>query len=101
MKNVKTNLLLVAALVIGGVTMSFRMALPETTWHYEGSADPNQFNIADNWTLGSAPQNTCEEQGNLPCEITVDASNESQLTNLLGGMSSQEVLDINPGSRKP
>ena len=77
------------------------MATTSTQWHYVGTENPGVFSDSDNWQQGSAPQNTCQAQGTEPCEILVDASTPSELSEYLDGMTNLDVLNIDQTSRKP
>ena len=92
---------MIAALAIGAVTMSFKMVDTDTLWNYVGDANPGVFTDAANWDLGAAPSGTCFPNGSEPCEIEVDASDQTELNALLSTMNNAQVLQINPGSRKP
>ncbi|WP_028298200.1 hypothetical protein [Olivibacter sitiensis] len=110
MKTIKSKLLVLVLLLIGGIVMSFTLVNKEkqevkteakvaTLWHYVGDANPGVFSDATNWALGGGSA-TCGPTGDLPCEITVNATDESQLTTYLSGMSNSQILNINPNSRR-
>ncbi len=93
MKKLKTNLLVVAALIIAVVTMSFKMANTTTQWHYIGnSTTEGQFRQASNWSQGAG--SGCGPNGTKPCQLTANASDETELAAYLDGLSNAEVMDI-------
>ncbi len=70
-----------------------------SSWHYtSNSIDEGEFAIASNWAQGSG--SGCGPSGNKPCQIAVDASDETELAAYLSGMSNADVLAINPGSKR-
>lgn len=92
------NLFAIVALAIGGVTMSFKMASTATVWHYTDTENPGVFNDAANWEQGAA--SGCLPSGTKPCQISVDAANETELATYLSGMDNDDVLAINSTSRR-
>ena len=96
MKKLKLNLLLIAALVIGTVTMAFEMSGTATTFHYASeSTAPGAFADVNNWAQG---EGNCGPTGNKPCDIEV--SDGSSLSAMLTGKTNAQVLAINPDSRR-
>lgn len=97
MKTQKVNFIALVALVIGIITMSFKLSEDSTTYHFKGtSTDEGEFADPSNWEEGES--NDCLTFGDFPCEIEVP--NESSLLQVLGNKSNEEVLEINPFSRK-
>lgn len=66
-------------------------------WHYVGTANPGVYYDAANWAQGSG---SCGLGGSLPCEITVDADDETELNTFFDDMDNADVLAINPSSRR-
>lgn len=100
MKNLKVNLMIVVALMIGVATMSFKLANTDTKWHYTGTNPAEgQFQSTANWELGES-DSQCATYGDFPCEIEVDAQDKTELGAILSGMSNDDVLDINPTSKR-
>lgn len=97
MKTQKVNFIALVALVIGIVTMSFKLSEDSTTYHFTGdSTQPDEFAKTSNWEEGES--NDCQPLGDFPCEIEVP--NGSSLLQVLGNKSNEEVLQINPDSRR-
>lgn len=98
----KKNLIGVFALLVGIGTMSFKILSVDDVWHYTGD-DPSEgeFAKSQNWALGEPeePYN-CVSGGNLPCKISVPASNPTELEEYLEDMSNDDVLNINQASRR-
>lgn len=70
-----------------------------TIWHYtNNSTTAGAFANASNWAQGAG--SGCGPSGNKPCEITVDAADESELDTYLSGLSNPQVLAINPSSKR-
>lgn len=100
MKKLKVNLMMVLALVIGVATMSFKLANNDTKWHFTGNnPDEGQYRLTSNWELG-ASGSSCASVGDFPCEIEVDAQDKTELGAILSGMTNDDVLDINPTSKR-
>lgn len=77
-------------------------AIAPQTWHYDSTdTSPGAFSNAANWEPGNSAPNTCETTGERPCEISVEASNELELQDILTGLTNDDVLDLNPNSKKP
>ncbi len=96
MKKLKTNLLVVAALIIAVVTMSFKMADDSTVYHYtSNSTAAGAFATVANWAEGAGD---CGATGNKPCEIEVPDG--SSLSDLIAGKTNAQVLSINSSSRR-
>lgn len=90
---------MVAALAIGAVTMSFKMADTATLWHYtSNSTAAGAFADASNWAQGAG--SSCGTSGTKPCQISVDAANQTELGEYLDGMDNNAVLAINPNSKR-
>lgn len=97
MKNLKVNLMMVLALVIGVATMSFKLADEPTTYHYvSNSTAPGAFATPSNWEEGES--DVCATTGNKPCEIEVPEG--SSLSAELSGKNNAQVLAINPSSKR-
>ncbi|CDS92101.1 conserved exported hypothetical protein [Sphingobacterium sp. PM2-P1-29] len=97
MKKLKVNLIMVAALAIGAVTMSFRMASTANTYHYTDTANPGVFADPANWQLGTSPEE-CDTGVELPCQIT--AENVMDLQSKLNGKDNDQVLAIVDSKRE-
>lgn len=96
MKRLKVNLLMVAALAIGAVTMSFKMTDDSTVYHYtSNSTAAGAFANVSNWAEGDGD---CGTTGNKPCEIEVPDG--SSLSDIIAGKTNAQVLSINSGSRR-
>lgn len=54
MKKLKVNLMMVLALVIGAVTMSFKLTSNSQVFHYTDAVDPGNFSNPANWSPGGA-----------------------------------------------
>ena|SRR5699024_345271 len=98
MKTQKVNFIALVALVIGIITMSFKLTEDSTTYHFTGdSTQPGEFAKTSNWAVGNSDDD-CQPLGDFPCEIEVP--NESSLLQVIGNKSNEEVLDINPLSKR-
>lgn len=97
MKNLKVNLMMVLALVIGVATMSFKMVSTATTFHYTDTANPGVFADPDNWQPGNSPI-TCGAGTAKPCEIS--AEDPADLEAKLDGLDNDGVMDIVSSKRK-
>ena len=98
----RTNAMLVVALLTAGITMSFQMAEKEvvdTIYTYNSSSTlPGAFANTGNWiAVTSSP--SCEIEGERPCNIVVPAG--TTLAAQIAGMTNSEVLDLHPNERKP
>lgn len=82
---------MVAALAIGAVTMSFKMASTATTFHYTDAVNPGVFADPDNWQPGTSPL-ACNTGTTKPCEIS--AQDEQDLQDMLDGKDNTQVLSI-------
>ena len=110
MKKLKVNLMMVVALVIGAVVISFGLTNKEmpktkaetnlaTTWYYtSNSTAEGAFAEADNWEQGSG--SSCLPSGNKPCQISVEASDKHELAAFFSDKDNEDVLAINPTSRR-
>jgi len=100
MKKLKTNLLLIIALVIGAVAMSFALVngeKPKTKtsvqWRYIGtSTAEGQFRQVTNWEPGAGVG--CMPAGNLPCQLTSDAEDRDELAIHLSGLTNDAVMAL-------
>lgn len=108
MKTMKSKLLMLTLLLIGVVAMSFTLVnkgksepktvvKAPTTWHYTDTENPGVYTDAANWEKGSA---SCGLSGTKPCQISVEASDETELAAYFSGMDNDDVLAINPTSRR-
>lgn len=108
--NRATKLLFLTLLFVGLVGLTFalnREAKTEikterkvaTTWNYVGTANPGVFSDPANWEPGASTNPSCGENGNIPCQLTADATDKDELRDHLDGMSNNEVLDISDSKR--
>lgn len=102
MKNfqlIKGNLMLLAALLTAGVTMSYKMAEKKTaaTVHYYVSSDMSAgaFRNVANWSTTNNSVDCVTTEDVLPCKITVPEN--TSLSSILAGKSNDQVLDISEG----
>lgn len=91
MKNLKVNFIALVALVIGIVTMSFKLTDPLNDFHYTGPPG-GPYNIASNWEKGS--RSDCDEEGSEACQIEAPAENETELSTYLSTLSSEDVFNM-------
>lgn len=91
MKKLKTNLLLIIAMIIGVSTMAFEMADTTTKWRYTGTAS-QPFNDASLWEQGVG--SGCGPSGAKPCQLNVDAADESELNAFFSTVSSTDVYNM-------
>ena len=104
MKNItfiKTNMMLAAALLTAGVTMSFKVAeekAAETVYYYNSNdVSEGAFATVGNWSSSISP--SCLTSGNRPCKMV--APDGTSLSDQIGGKTNDEVLDIHPDERRP
>lgn len=87
-------MMLAAAILTAGVTMSFKMAEKEkaVTTYYYNSADTssNAFADVNHWALTNS--GTCITAGDRPCRINVPDG--QTLSSMLSGKNNDQVLDI-------
>ena len=91
MKQLKVNLMMVLALVIGVATMSFKLASTASTFHYASeSTAAGAYANPDNWQPGTSPK-TCSGTAK-PCQMT--AEDQADLESKLAGKTNTQVLAI-------
>lgn len=99
----RTNAMLVVALLTAGITMSFQMAEKEvvdTIYTYNSSSTvEGEFAKSSNWIMVVQTPPTCDVSGNRPCNITVPAG--LTLDSQISDLSNSQVLAIHPDERKP
>ncbi|QJD95972.1 hypothetical protein HH214_08825 [Mucilaginibacter robiniae] len=89
MKKIKLNFALAAMLAGATAAFAFTPARhANTNWYFNGSAGQEQ--SASAWSTTTVPDD-CAPSGTLPCEISVNASNQTQLQSFL---SSHTVAQI-------
>ena len=60
-----------------------------TTWYFDGTS--SQIKDATHWrNTGSTPVD-CQTNGNMPCSIEVDASDQAELQDYLDPLSSNQI----------
>lgn len=90
---------MVAALAIAAVTMSFKVAekmgsAAPTTWYYiSEELDEGDFATAANWNKTNNTE-ACISSGERPCQISVEAADQTQLASVLSGKSNSQVLSM-------
>jgi len=62
-----------------------------TTWYFTGD-NINQANDADFYTTED-PQLGCGSASDVPCELVVDAANQTELAQFMQGKSGEEIRD--------
>lgn len=108
MKTLKSKLFMLTLSLIGVVAMSFALvneekpeAKTETkasiAWRYVGTDNPGVFSHAANWTQGEG--SGCGPTGDTPCQLTADASNQTELAAYLAGRDNNNVLAISDSRR--
>ena len=97
MKFIKISFAVLAACLTIGSLSSFTKENNSYYWHYNGDADPENFNEIGEWS-GSATPETCSS-GNRPCQITTATNNPSELAAVLSMHEGTELLDV--AGRKP
>lgn len=104
MKNItfiKTNMMLAAALLTAGVTMSYKVAeekAAETVYYYNSNdVSEGAFATVGNWSSSISP--SCLTSGNRPCKMVVPDG--TSLSDQIAGKTNDEVLDIHPDERRP
>ena len=99
----KVNAWAIAAVIVAGTTMSFKMAekqakADDQVFYYNSTdTSPNAFANPANWS--ETPTFSCSTTGNKPCKMVVPAGEE--LIDQIGGLSNAQVLNIHPTERKP
>lgn len=93
MKKLKVNLIMVLALFIGAVAMSFKLTSNEDPkFYYDSeSTSPGAFADMENWKQGDSPL-SCNTGVNKPCEII--AEDDEELEEKLDGLNNSQVLAI-------
>ncbi|WP_145328018.1 hypothetical protein [Sphingobacterium siyangense] len=92
------NLFMLAAVVIAGVTMSFKMASTSTVYHYDSeSTAAGAFATVGNWQPGTSSE-PCGTGEDKPCQIT--AENAMDLQSKLNGKTNPQVLAIVDSKRE-
>ena len=95
----RTHFLLIAALLISGITMSFSGSDSDkaaTVYHYDStSMSPGAFSNVSNWATGTPNENCASPRDVRPCKITVPEG--STLSSILAGKNNSQVLDISEG----
>lgn len=90
MKFIKISFAVLTACLTIGSLSSFRN-LSATTWYYDGSADPGQFNLIGNWSDEEAPGVTCGEDLDIPCQTNQEMT-EDQLETLLENNPGEDLF---------
>lgn len=89
-------MMLAAAILTAGVTMSFKMAESKAadTAYYYNSEDMSEgaFHNVSNWTTSSSAGIGCVTSGFRPCRVNVPEN--STLGDVLGSKDNEEVLNI-------
>lgn len=110
-QNKKTSALSIAILLMSfsGILYGFNQAADYntkaktqvTTWFYESDAGASEsdFRQASNWTM-TDPADDCGG-GSRPCQLHVDATNETQLQSYLNSIpSSTSILSVSDGTKE-
>lgn len=95
----RTNLMLAAAILTAGITMSFKMTENKSaaTEHYyiSSSMSAGAFRNVSNWSTTNSNGNCVSQLDERPCKITVPEG--VALSTVLGTKSNDEVIDISEG----
>lgn len=97
---IKTNMMLAAAILTAGATMSFTMAekkaVVDVEYHFIGDdMDPGSFRNPANWSTTNNSVACISEEPILPCKITLPEN--VSLGSVLGSKNNAEVLAISEG----
>ena len=99
----RTNIMLVAALLTAGITMSFKSSAPPpaATIHYyvSSSMSAGAFRNVSNWSTTNSNGTCVTLVDQRPCQITVPDG--VALSTILGTKSNDDVLDISEGYKLP
>lgn len=85
--------------MVAGATAAFAFTparRANTNWYFNGSAGQEQ--VASAWSTTKVPTD-CGTTGNLPCEISVNASNQSQLQSYLSAHTVAQIDAMSAGKR--
>lgn len=100
MKLLKTNLVAIAAILLAGATMSFKViekSFADTTYYYNSTdVSAGAFANTAHWSTTNAEP--CEQDGDRPCKVNVPQG--SSLSATLAGKNNSQVLAISI-DRKP
>ena len=92
----KVNALAIAAVIVAGTTMSFKMAekrnAPQTFYYNSTDTNPGDFHMVSNWSTTDNPEDPCFTKGERPCKVIVPDG--STLSTVLGSKTNAQVLAI-------
>lgn len=95
----RANILLIAAVLIIGIAMSFNVAKSKSTatvhYYVSSSMSPGAFANTANWATANSNGECVTQRDERPCKITVPAN--SSLSAILSGKNNSQVLDISEG----
>ena len=102
----KVNALAIAAVIVAGTTMSFKMAEKQaketTTFFFYTSTAPiaNDHSLADpaRWSDTDSGY-SCQTSGNLPCKIEVPEG--ETIDDVLSGLNNTNVMAISVDRKQP
>ncbi|MHA6727581.1 hypothetical protein ACX3PU_05900 [Chryseobacterium sp. A301] len=96
----RTNAMLVVALLTAGITMSFQMAeksqnAEDVVYHYIGTDMTDDFSDLSNWSTVNNQVNCSTTELALPCKITLPET--TPLSSVLYGKNNAAVKAISEG----
>lgn len=107
MKNLRMNFLLIAGLILMTVSLSaFALFTNKpvkrtpSNWVFTGTS-PQEIMDPEKWAHREPVTEECGISGELPCTITVEADDVQELTTYFDGKDEDDILELNPSSRKP
>lgn len=99
MKQLKVNLLAMAAIVVAAGTVAFKA--PDAAlqyWIFDGD-DISQVKTAGSYSPSSTAPGGCEEEASLPCSLLVDANDREALQDYLDTKTTEFIMDQAVGQR--
>lgn len=106
MKNLRINLLLLVALLVTAATVSaFTMfnreapAKPRLTYTWVFTGNSSEIQTSTKWEKTEILPEDCDEVGDSPCSISVEAENDGQLSTFLNSKTVPEIMALSSARR--